>query len=364
MLVVQKYLREGNPLVSLAGEPYNLIIKEEGDLVLLKYNQLTSDFNEPIVKECRGIILYKKTWDVVCWPFSKFFNLGEPYADCLDESRIYVYQKIDGSLAKVWYFEGIWRLSSNGLIDASEASLGEGINMTSLFQKALREYGLDWESFTSTLDKEYTYMYELATPDNKVVVPYEDYNLFYLGQRHNKTGQEVYMPDDRISNVKVYTFQTIDDVINSANELPDSEEGYVVRDQYWHRVKIKNPTYFMLHKLANNGKPDIVQYVLENNADELLSYFPEYRKDVNKVQENFVKLEKRAFYYADRFKRYYELTRAEFAQAVFHGGVPVYFQSYIFKTYENHNLTWADYTINWTIYDWKRILERAEGDLL
>ena len=156
----------------------------------------------------------------------------------------------------------------------------------------------------------------------------------------------------------------VDDVINSANELPDSEEGYVVRDQYWHRVKIKNPTYFMLHKLANNGKPDIVQYVLENNADELLSYFPEYQKDVNKVQVDFVKLAKRAFYYADHFKRYYELTRAEFAQAVFHGGVPVYFQSYIFKTYENHNLTWTDYTANWTIYDWKRILERAEGDLL
>ena len=364
MLQVQNYLRQGNPLVSLAGEPYNLIIKEEGDLVMLKYNQLASDFSEPIVQECRGIILYKKTWDVVCWPFSKFFNYGEPYAAELDESKIYVYQKVDGSLIKVWFFEGVWRLSSNGVIDASEAVVNDNINLASLFLKTLREYGLTWESFTSTLDKEYTYMYELATPDNKVVVPYEDYNLFYLGQRHNRTGQEVYYPDDRISNVGVYTFQTINDVINSANELPDSEEGYVVRDRNWNRVKIKNPVYFMLHKIANNGKPDILQYVLEHNENELLAYFPEYGYEVENMKGKLYLLEKRAHMYVGQMARYYELPRADFAKCVFRGGVPVYYQSYVFKTYENHSYSWRDYTENWDIYDWKRILERAEGDLL
>ena len=178
MLQVQNYLRQGNPLVSLAGEPYNLIIKEEGDLVMLKYNQLTSDFTEPICKECRGLILYKPTWDVVSLPFFKFFNYGEPYADDMDETELHIYQKIDGSLAKVWYFEGSWRLSSNGVIDGSQVVLNNGINFQSLFMKALSSYGLDWYNFTSTLDKNYTYMYELATPDNKIVIQYDKYMLF------------------------------------------------------------------------------------------------------------------------------------------------------------------------------------------
>ena len=362
-LELQKYLRQGHSLNSLRAEPYNLIINEEGDLAILKYNQLTSDFSEPMVKEARGIIFYKPTWDVVSLPFFKFFNYGEPYADDIDETELHIYQKVDGSLAKVWYFEGSWRLSSNGVIDGSQVVLNNGINFQSLFIRALSSYGLDWYSFTSTLDKNYTYMYELATPDNKIVIQYDKYMLFYLGQRNIHTFEEEYCPDERIDNVKIYHFNSIEEIIKSADELPDTEEGYVVRDKNWHRVKIKNPIYFMLHKLANNGKPDIIQYVLEHNEDELLAYFPEYKEEVEKTKATFRLLEHKAHTYAHIMERYYEFPRAEFAQCVFRGGVPVYFQSYVFKTYENHNLTWREYTKDWDIYDWKRILDRVKNDL-
>lgn len=363
MLKIQQYLCEGNPLNSLRAEPYNLIIKEEGNLAILKYNQLASDFSEEMVREARGIIFYKPTWDVVCYPFEKFFNYGEPYADELDESELFIYQKVDGSLAKVWFFEGVWRLSSNSVIDASEAVLNTDVNFQSLFMRALSTYGLDWQSFVSKLDKNYTYMYELATPDNKVVVQYEKYHLFYLGQRNIHTYQEFYNPDPRIDNVKLYHFNSIEEIIEASAELPDSEEGYVVRDKNWNRVKIKNPTYFMLHKLANNGKPDFLQYVIEHNEDELLAYFPEYKEELEKCQKKLRILEHKAHTYVHIMERYYDMHRADFAKCVFRGGVPVYYQSYVFKTYENHDLTWREYTKDWNIYDWKRILERAEGDL-
>ena len=68
--------------------------------------------------------------------------------------------------------------------------------------------------------------------------------------------------------------------------------------------------------------------------------------------------------YVGQMARYYELPRVDFAKCVFRGGIPVYYQSYVFKTYENHSYSWRDYTENWDIYDWKRVLERAEGDLL
>ena len=44
----------------LSNAPYNIIIKEEDGYVLLKYNQLNSDFSNPIVRECRGSILDKR----------------------------------------------------------------------------------------------------------------------------------------------------------------------------------------------------------------------------------------------------------------------------------------------------------------
>lgn len=67
----------------LQQSPYNLIVKEKDDYTLLKYNQLESDFSNEIVRECRGIILNKDN-KIVCYPFHKFFNYGEQYADFID----------------------------------------------------------------------------------------------------------------------------------------------------------------------------------------------------------------------------------------------------------------------------------------
>ena len=362
-LEVVKYLRSGHSLQSLAGAPYYLKIQERDGLVLLKYDQIKSDFNVKICRECRGIILEKRTWMPVCFPFTKFFNMGEPYADTVD-GKIHVYQKVDGSLAKVWYYEGRWHLSSNGAIDATEVTIGDNINFFSLFLQALHEYGLTWESFVADLDKNYTYMYELATQDNRVVIPYEGYHIFYLGQRNMISYEEEYKPDRRIENVKVYHFETAEDVEVAAEQLPDDEEGYVVRDEEWHRVKIKNPTYFLLHRVANNGKPDFLQYVLDHNENELLAYFPEYAQDLALVRRKLYKLEALAWYYAAQLFKYRHYSRGEYAQYVKNKGVPKYLQSFVFKTYDDKQLTWYEYTANWDYHKWKNILALAEEDLV
>ncbi|MBP5785213.1 MAG: hypothetical protein J6W16_06495, partial [Methanobrevibacter sp.] len=49
----------------LSEKPYCLIISREQwngmNLIMFKYNMINSDFNEPIVKECRGLILDEDT---------------------------------------------------------------------------------------------------------------------------------------------------------------------------------------------------------------------------------------------------------------------------------------------------------------
>ena len=47
----------------LAAPPYCLRIVENDDLVLFKYTMGRSDYNEPIVLECRGLIVDKATKD-------------------------------------------------------------------------------------------------------------------------------------------------------------------------------------------------------------------------------------------------------------------------------------------------------------
>ena len=65
----------------LTQEPYCMKIKEDGPYVIFNYDQIRSDFNNPLVREARGIIFRKGKWDYpVCWAFNKFGNYGESYA--------------------------------------------------------------------------------------------------------------------------------------------------------------------------------------------------------------------------------------------------------------------------------------------
>lgn len=80
----------------LQEKPYYLTISEDEDYILLKYSQIDSDFNSELVRECRGVILYKPTLEVVCRPFDKFGNYGEGYCPAIDWNSIRVQSKIDG----------------------------------------------------------------------------------------------------------------------------------------------------------------------------------------------------------------------------------------------------------------------------
>ena len=272
--------------------PYSLIIKEDDAYVLLKYSQLNSDFSKKIVKECRGIILDKETLRVVSFPFTKFFNQIEPYAAKIDWKSARVLDKIDGSLISLWYDRGCWHWSTSGNIDASktEFSTTDLIQLKcpvktwqELIELADNYKDIDWEK----LDKNCTYMFELVSPYTKVVIPYPYIRLHHLATRNNVTYQEEEQ-DIGICKPQSYPIHTLEDCVAAAEHLSKDYEGFVVVDKNYHRVKIKNPTYLIMHRMANNGQITLkaVLALLEaNDQEEFLSYFPEYGPLFKTVQD-------------------------------------------------------------------------------
>lgn len=73
--------------------------------------------------------------------------------------------------------------------------------------------------------------------------------------------------------------------------MPFNEEGYVVVDKEYNRVKIKSPAYVNAHRLINNkviNTEKVLDLIIQNEQSEFLSYFPEYTEIFKSIQNNYI----------------------------------------------------------------------------
>ena len=303
ILEIQKYLREHGEEAAFKHfrEELFLAVKEavDGKRVLFKYNQIESPMANPICQEARGLILDRTdNWKVLSWPFRKFFNYGEGHAAKLDLSTARVLEKVDGTCISLYFFDGSWRVQTLGMLDAE----GEVNNkfppetFAELFKKTLGDDKFEY------LWPKYTYTFELATPYNRVVTRYEKDRIVLLSIRHLKSLTEVgygspqflaYYEEIKMAVPIVELPKTYSVAVNSLEEvakmsmtLPQMDEGYVVVDANFNRVKVKNPSYLALLHLKESSSSSItalVQLVLTNEGSEFLSYFPEFTDQYNRI---------------------------------------------------------------------------------
>lgn len=311
----------------LSTYPYFITVKKSEPFAIFNYNLLASeivedeeteeterftcDFSLPEVQEARGIIINYQTLEVVCWPFRKFGNYGESYADEIDWQTARVQEKVDGSIMKLWYdkLNGHWQISSNKLIDASEATTTGGYSLLKLFKKAANTQKLDFD----ILNKDYTYIFELVSPLNRVVIKYSEIEIYHIGTRNNLTGKEL-VEDIGIKKPKAYPLTSLKDCIDAAAALNKDcdkfdllNEGFVVVDGNWNRIKIKSPDYVLIHHALNGGilsKKKIINLILENEAKEYLVYYPDYEPAFNLYTKRIEILQKEI---SDAVKYYTEL---------------------------------------------------------
>lgn len=333
----------------LSSPPYNLIIKEKitqnyyGDdshYVLLKYNQLNSDMGNPIVQECRGLILKETNCILLANPpiekyvvasmrFSKFFNHGEEKAAKLDFNEpVEVSEKIDGSLIGLWYDNNKWHVSTSGNIDAKDAELSLNKDIETfrdLFDIAWENAGFD--NF-DMLNKDYTYMFELVSPYNRIVVPYKNTELYLLAVRDNNTLQELnrkYIPEvfkGKIKTPRTFYCSNIEEIKEAVDNLTENDEhyeGFVVCDKDFNRIKLKSTEYMNLFFIRGEGvfsNKKILKLILDEQDDDILSHFPEYKDDFDKIRRGYALLISRYKKDLEFAKRLRYEDRKTFAESV------------------------------------------------
>lgn len=297
-----------------------IVARDYPDYFVLNYSQIDSPKTHPLVVEARSLIL-KKDLTVASRSFDRFFNFGEAlehYAN-FDWNNAIVFEKVDGSLIKVWHDDvaGIWQIATR-----SSAMAEVPHPMGGTFREwVLKAFNVSEERFQEVMapiNTGDTYIFEYIGTENRIVTRYEKSQMVLLAIR-NKNG--MFYPQRDITfvsemmaqtgfnvrEVKTYAAASIHDLENMARELPALDEGYVVWD-FVHdlRIKIKNPVYCRLHSMRGNevSIKKFWELVLEGEDSEFLTYFPEYTNIVEPMikEINTIKNKMNAVFEEHKFK--------------------------------------------------------------
>jgi hypothetical protein len=156
----------------------------DGKLLIFSYTDRAQHAGvwTPLERVCRGLILEAGTGAIVARPWPKFFNWGE--LDDGERQRLAtvgidrVSEKLDGSLIIVYHHAGGWHAATRGSFTSPQARHAQAMLDSGRFRLDILPGGGDW-----------TYLCELITPRNRVVIDYGARDeLVLLDIAHNESG--------------------------------------------------------------------------------------------------------------------------------------------------------------------------------
>ena len=298
-VLVQDFLRNGGTQGDLL-DRYAIVAKRHrkyDNLVLFKYSQIDSPFAEPLVRECRGIILDEADgWRVISRAFDKFFNHGEGHAAKVDWATARVQEKLDGSLAVMYPYDGNWHVATSGTPDASGEVNGFGLTFAELFWRTFDAQELRLPPLHLGL----CFFFELMGPLNRIVVRHPHERLTLLGARYLPTQEEISAAEVALHLpgigpchiVREFALQSFEQIAYTfATMSPLSQEGYVVVDAAFNRVKVKHPGYVALHHMkGGTSRKTFVEIVRSGESEEVVDAFPEFKPLLEETRAAYERL--------------------------------------------------------------------------
>lgn len=298
MLELIKHIKEHGLDKTL--KKFSLKSRGYDDKVLIKYDQISSPMGERVVQEARGIVLERGTWKVMSLPFYKFFNSGEGHAAKIDWDTAHVLEKLDGTMIHVYWDwnKNKWFAATTGTAEGEgEVNNKLGTTFNELFWNTVTE---KYNFNDCLLDKDHIYVFELTTPYNIVVKPHGESSATLIAMRNRKTLGEVAYEDLKIITdtlgvplVKSYDLNegNVGKLLRTFEEMAWHEEGYVIVDGKFDRIKVKNPAYVAVHHLkSKTAEHNIMGVVKSNEIEEFAATFPERKEEIFTLKENYDEL--------------------------------------------------------------------------
>lgn len=219
--------------------------------------------NYPALRGARGHV-FDANGEIVARPFDKFFNWQETDLCEIDWSKPYrLYEKLDGFLLVVYYYDNCWRVNSSGSFDSIYSRWGEKM----IFNNA----------FLDRADKNLTYCFEGLWCENRIVLSYNEDKVVLLGARNTKTGEHVLVENLDMSDL----FETAKNYSN----IPKDEllamdvvgrEGFIVYQNGKPVGKVKFDNYVELHSVITQiSHRKIWEAWVDGNLNDFIQMIPD-----------------------------------------------------------------------------------------
>lgn len=258
MKTMRSYEKKGK-LKSSSHPFHNLSIWNYQEVVHYK------DSWDMITLSARALVVESDTGKIIGRALPKFFNHGENKHKPTENFRIF--NKMDGSLFILFFYRGEWVTASRGSFISEQAVEG---------RKILEEL---YPRYTELIQN-FTYVFELIYPENRIVVNYGDERKLIYLTSFNTTGNENMMVDcmKELGFEVVREFDFNDKTLDELADLNISNsEGFVVLYDNGDRVKVKFEDYLKLHRTATNFSNKIIfeKYSSGLSLDECLVDVPD-----------------------------------------------------------------------------------------
>ena len=91
-----------------------------------------------------------------------------------------------------------------------------------------------------------------------------------------------------LKHPKSFALNSLRACLEATKKMGFDEEGFVVVDKYWNRIKIKSPAYVNVHYVkfsVGNSNAALLELIESNEQDEFLTYFPEWKEKVENTEK-------------------------------------------------------------------------------
>ncbi len=337
---LKKFFKNNNWNYEESEELHKCItIKNKDDMWLYNYNDnILVHRNHPVIIKCRGLVLDEEG-EVMCYPFDRFFNSFENECSPIDWDSSVILNKIDGSLILVFYnkYKTKWEIITRGAFYPMDNSNENSLNYEELFRAQFNN--------TEELLKGFTYMFELVTKKNRIVTHYEHEGVYLIGMRNNTTLEEVgqHSLDREAQRIKTlrpetYYARNEDECVALFKTFNDDDEGLVIVDKDFHRMKIKQESYIKLSRIKQLKEQDLFEQVLgiSNIDNEYLKKLPEVMTELDNISKKWLDIKSEILFQFHEINNNMSETfdRKEFAKKA----TKYSFKSVLFNLLDNKDL--------------------------